>query len=419
MKRNRVARWIAVSVVVLASVGVGLRASDDGQTQAATAKLAGLWEGTVVVNKVEVPFPFEIVADGSSYKASFFNGERRFPSLPAAVENGGIVFKFESYASKLNATIQDDALVGEYQRARGAPYPFRAVRAKTTPVSAEKAPSIGGTWIVTAKSTKGETAWRFIVDQKGPKVSATILRVDGDTGTLTGSFRNGMFVLSHFSGARPLLLEVTPNADGTLTLSQNKQPGLLAARENVASTKGIGAPTDPALHTSVKDPSEPLRFSFPDLNGKIVSNTDPQFRGKVVLVNISGSWCPNCHDEAPFLASLYKKYHAKGFEMVTLSFEEADQLANPTRLRSFIQNYGITWTVLIPGDPDQLNDKVPQGVNLNAFPTSFILGRDGRVRAVHAGFPSPGSGEFYSHAEKEVTSLVEKLLAEAPPKSTR
>ena len=72
------------------------------------------------------------------------------------------------------------------------------------------------------------------------------------------------------------------------------------------------------------------------------------------------------------------------------------------------------------GYPDAvLAEKVPQGVNLNAFPTSFILGRDGRVRAVHAGFPSPGSGEFYTQAEKEVTSLVEKLLAEAPPKSTR
>jgi thiol-disulfide isomerase/thioredoxin len=408
-----------MAAVVVAAVGASLEASDERQTQAVTASLAGPWEGIVVVNNVAVPFPFEIVAEGSLYKATFFNGERRFPSLPAAVEDGGIVFKFESYASKLNVTVQDDSLLGEYQRARGAAYPFRAVRAKTASISAEEAPSIGGTWIVTAKSTKGETAWRFIVDQSGPKISATILRVDGDTGTLTGSFRDGTFVLSHFSGARPLLLEVTPNADGTLTLSLNKQPGLVAARENVASTKGIGTPTDPEMHTSVKDASEPLRFSFPDLNGRMVSNTDAKFRGKVVLVNISGSWCPNCHDEAPFLASLYKKYRAKGFEMVTLSFEEGDQLSSPTRLRAFIEHYGITWTVLLPGDPDQLNEKMPQGVNLNAFPTSFILGRDGRVRAVHAGFPSPGSGEFYVHAEKEVTSLVEKLLAETAPKSSR
>ena len=76
----------------------------------------------------------------------------------------------------------------------------------------------------------------------------------------------------------------------------------------------------------MKDPAEPLRFSFPDIQGQIVSNTDARFRGKVVLVNISGSWCPNCHDEAPFLAALYKRYRASGLEIVTLSFEEADQL---------------------------------------------------------------------------------------------
>ena len=219
----------------------------------------------------------------------------------------------------------------------GTPYPFRAVRAKTTTASTETAPSIGGTWIVTAKSTKGETAWRFIVDQKGPKISATILRVDGDTGTLTGTFRDGTFVLSHFSGARPLLLEVTPNTDGTLTLSLNKQPGLVAARDERGQHEGYRhADRSRAAHQR-QGPvrATALQFSRSQRQDR-VSNTDAQFRGKVVLVNISGSWCPNCHDEAPFLASLYNKYRAKGFEMVTLSFEEADQLANPTRLRAFI-----------------------------------------------------------------------------------
>ncbi len=97
---------------------------------------------------------------------------------------------------------------------------------------------------------------------------------------------------------------------------------------------------------------------------------------------------------------------------MTLSFEEGDQLANPVRLRAFNSTYGLEHTVLVPGEPDQLNEKVPQAENLNAFPTTFILGRDGRVRAIHAGFPSPGSGEFYAKAEREVTELVERLLAE-------
>ena len=397
--------------VLVLSAAVALAAAAD-------SPLAGRWNATVVSNNVEVPFAFEVTGEGPSLKGSFFNGDRRITSTSTSVEDGATVFNFDQYASKLRVSFKDGQLTGEYRRARGGPFPFKASRAAAAAAAATRAPAIDGIWIVSAKSNKGEVAWRFIVKQSGADVTATILRVDGDTGTLTGGWRDGQFVLSHFSGARPLLLEVTPAADGTLTLKQNRQTELVAAREHADRARAIGEPTDPALHTSVKDPAEPFAFSFPDLNGQIVSNTDPRFRGKVVLVNISGSWCPNCHDEAPFLASLYKKYRARGLEIVTLSFEEADQLKDPTRLRAFIQTYGLEYTVLIPGEPDQLNEKVPQGVNLNAFPTTFILGRDGRVRAVHAGFPSPGSGDYYVKAEKDVTGLVERLLAEKAPQTS-
>ena len=132
-----------------------------------------------------------------------------------------------------------------------------------------------------------------------------------------------------------------------------------------------------------------------------------------MVVNVTGSWCPNCHDEAPFLAELYDTYRDLGLEIVGLSFEEADQLENPTRLRAFIEEYGLGYTFLLAGVPDDVNVKIPQAVNLNAFPTTFILGRDGRARGVHAGFPSPASGSFYEEARQQVTTLVEALLAES------
>ena len=144
----------------------------------------------------------------------------------------------------------------------------------------------------------------------------------------------------------------------------------------------------------------------------VVSNTDPRFRGKVVLINITGSWCPNCHDEAPFLAALYNKYHDQGLEVVALSFEEADQLKNPTRLKAFIKEYGIKYTVLLGGETDSAKAKLTQAVNWDAWPTTFFVGRDGLVRGAHAGFPSPGSGELYKQEKDEFVAKVEKLLAE-------
>ncbi len=162
----------------------------------------------------------------------------------------------------------------------------------------------------------------------------------------------------------------------------------------------------------MKDVNEPLRFSFPDLDGRIVSNTDARFQGKVLLVAIGGSWCPNCHDEAPYLEELYRKYRGAGLEVVDLSFEEADQLKDPTRLRAFIKQYGIEYPVLLPGEPAELNAKLPQAVNLNAWPTTFFVGRDGRVRAIHTGFAGKASGELHDEMVREIEGTLRQLLGE-------
>ena len=155
-----------------------------------------------------------------------------------------------------------------------------------------------------------------------------------------------------------------------------------------------------------------LRFSFPDLDGRLVSNTDARFQGKVLLVAIGGSWCPNCHDEAPYLEDLYRKYRAAGLEVVALSFEESDQLKDPARLRAFIKQYGIEYPVLLPGEPAELNAKLPQAVNLNAWPTTFFVGRDGRVRAIHTGFAGKASGELHDEMTREIEGTLRQLLGE-------
>jgi thiol-disulfide isomerase/thioredoxin len=382
----------------------------------------GLWDATVLVNNgaLEIPFRFELSGSGSNVKGSFFNGDDKTTSTSGAIQNGVLSLNFDELGTRLEATLKDGQLDGQYSRGtRGAPYPFHARRFTPVQTGDVNIPPIAGLWNVqVGKSSKGEAAWQLIVRQAGAEVSAVILRIDGDTGTLTGSFRSGKFSLSHFSGARPLRLELTPGPDGALAVVQNTDAPLTAVRAEQASAKGLPQPSDPTRFTSVKDPTEPFRFSFPDLDGKMVSNTDPRFAGKVLIVAIGGSWCPNCHDETPFLVELYKKYKKQGLEIVELSFEEEAQIKNPVRVRAFNKRYGVDYTVLIPGEPKELNDKVPQGVNLNSFPTTFFLGRDGRVRSAHAGFAGKASGKFHTELKEEVTALVERLLAEKPAQTS-
>lgn len=381
---------------------------------AQTPSPAGLWDAAVVVGGLEIPFRFEISGDGSAVSGWFFNGAEKVLSTGGKFENGSLVLNFDHYATSLEASFVKGRLAGTYTRAAGF-YPFYAKRFAPPAGFPNEVPAIDGVWqIGGVKSTKGEGAWRLIVRQSGAEVTAAILRVDGDTGALAGTFRDGKFVVSHFSGARPLVLELTPTKDGGLEILRNRQEKLVAVRAKDAKLKDVPEPTDPSRHSSVKDPTEPLKFSFPDVTGKVLSNTDERFRGKVVIVSISGSWCPNCHDEAPFLAELYRKYQSKGLEIVALSFEEeAQKEKGYPRLAAFNKRYGVTYPVVLAGDQADLAEKVPQIHNLNSFPTTIFLGRDGLVRGVHAGFAGAASGAFHDSAKEEITATVERLLAEA------
>ena len=379
--------------------------------------ISGLWDATLDQNGTKIPFNVGFSGSGSSVKGWFFNGDQKEISNSGSFENGSLTLNFDSYAAVLKLTLKDGVLDGEYA-SRGKGVPVHAVRASDhqDQAAAANAPHVDGIWILeNVNSRKGEKAWSLILKQKGAELSASILRVDGDTGTLTGHFADGKFVLSHFSGARAALVTITPQSDGTLSVenaAEHNAGAMTAVRLEVAKAKDLPLPTDANQHTGVKDASKPFPFSFPDLNGKVVSNTDARFQGKVVLINITGSWCPNCHDEAPFLAEVYNKYHSQGLEIVALSFEEAEQLQNPTRLRAFIKEYGIKYTVLLGGETNSAKDKLTQAQNWDAWPTTFFVGRDGLVKHVHAGFPSPGSGELYKRDKEEFISTVEQLLSE-------
>jgi thiol-disulfide isomerase/thioredoxin len=302
-----------------------------------------------------------------------------------------------------------------------------------TPVSfdGEEAPPLAGTWEMRRNADeisapRDTRTWHVFLRQSGPEVSGSILRVDGDTGTLVGHWSNGKLVLSHFAGERPNLFEATRNPDGTLAVTLNGNAHYLVVRKSEARAKGIPEPPDPSRYTSVTDPTTPFQFSFPDLTGRIVSNADPQFRGKVVIVSIGGSWCPNCHDEAPFLTEVYKEYHARGLEIVGLMFEnDPDPKVSGPRVQAFMKRYGTPYPMLLAGTmtasptTKTINEALPQLVNFGAYPTSIFLGRDGRVRSVHAGFASPATGEEHVRLKQELRGIIERLLAEPAQSSAQ
>jgi peroxiredoxin len=399
------------------------------------ASIDGNWEGTATVRGQQVPLHLRIFGPPSALKAALINGPEETASSSATFKDGKLVVAFNYFARTLEATLSgenQDQLTGTFGLTSTSPkaaprLPVTLHHAASTPASTNPGPDIHGDWEIAVTSNKGESAWQLrVAPTKQPAlIHAVIQRIDGDTGSLYGSWDGHQYTVSHFTAAGAALYSLTPQPDGTLLVSNLIAPesqkaqarDLVARRPAEARKLNLAPPTDSTQQTRIKDPSTPFTFSFPDLSGKLVSNTDPQFRNKVVIVAIGGSWCPNCHDEAPFLESLYQQFHARGLEVVDLSFEEDDQLQNPERLRAFIKRYGLTYTVLVAGTPDDLNQKITQADHLNSWPTSFFLGRDGRVREIHAGFAGPANPQAHEQLQHEVTTLIEKLLAE--PASTQ
>src|SRR5579862_5891035 len=402
------------------------------QPTTAASKIDGLWDAVIVTGggqnapAVEIPFRFEITTDGTKAQGFFFEGDRKIGSTAGTFVDGALKLEYDFLNTTLELTQTGDGFKGTYKnnsRPRGQDVTMH----RFTPVaSKDDAPQLGGTWEM--RRVKEEEAaprdtrtWQVFLRQSGAEFSGSILRVDGDVGTLVGSWHDGKLVMSHFAGERPNLFEATRNADGTLAVTLNKTSHYVVVRGSEARAKGIPEPPDPSRYTSVKDPTTPFAFGFPDMTGKMISSADAMFRGKVVILAIGGSWCPNCHDEAPFLGELYRDYHARGLEIVGLMFENDP---NPTvyrpRVASFVKRYNIQYPMLYAGTTSPtptskvIADALPEIVNFGAYPTSIYLGRDGRVRSVHAGFASPATGEEHVRLKKELREVVERLLAETP-----
>jgi thiol-disulfide isomerase/thioredoxin len=402
---------LLVILFMSAALGVSISAA---QSADKIDSPAGQWIGSAEVNGKQVPFRLDVSGSGDQVHAALINGKEESPASSGTYADGHLVLHFDYYANTLDATVKDGVLNGTF----GGHIPSVPIVAhlngQTPPASADP-PNIAGEWEVATESPKGEHAWKLKVQQSGADVEAFIQRIDGDTGKLYGVWRDGQFAVSHFTAAGPSYVVLQPQNDGTLQLLTFGHGGavkqLPARRPKDARAQSLSGPDDPLTHTSLKDPKAPLTFQFPDLSGKVVSSTDPEFKGKVLILSIGGSWCPNCQDEAPFFEELYQKFHSQGLEIVELSFEDQAELSSLTRLKAVIRRFGITYPVLVAGTPDQLNDKFPSVVNLNCWPTTFFIGKDGLVKATHAGYSGPATGGDNLELRNETTSLVEKLLA--------
>jgi thiol-disulfide isomerase/thioredoxin len=370
------------------------------------ASFNGTWDATILAGGQLVAFLLE--TSESPARACFFEDTQPVCSTSARIEADNLIARWDYLGRELRLKVTAKGLEGVYRSLRtGSELPVEAKPHQPDASPPQLARDIAGEWEIHSKE-RPTLVWQLLLRQTGRELKGTILRVDGDDGTLVGKLEGSHFLMSHFAGDRPVVLEGTLADDGTLNLKFAGNP-LFALRPAVARARNLPPPADPATFARARDPAEPFHFRLPDLSGRIYTEAD--FRGKPLVISITGSWCPNCRDEAPFLEELYERYHPAGLEMAAFCFEPGDDTGHQ-QLRAFLRRFAITYPTLVAGEPSTLQEAVPQIENLGAFPSTIYVGKDGRVRTVHTGFPSAGSGEELTRVKREIGELVKEMIAE-------
>jgi thiol-disulfide isomerase/thioredoxin len=395
----------------------------DAQQSAAAA--AGVKMGTYrVVLQVpggELPFGLQLVTQGSAAVGYLLNGQERVTLSEVTITGSHLEIRMPGYETRLTADALGDQLQGEVfldkLGGKDQRIPLRATWGQQYRFFESQA---GG-----GANVSGRWAASFVDDSGKPEiavgeftqaqdvVSGTFLTATGDQRFLAGQVKGDELFLSTFDGAHVFLYRAKITADGSL--AGDYWSGLAYHETWTAKRDAAAALPDAYRLTAMRAGSSAFDFAFPDLNGKMVTSKDPQFRGKVLIVALAGSWCPNCHDEAAFLAPLYEEYRAKGLQIVSLMFEHFGdfQRAAEATLR-FRQQYAIEYTTLIAGisDKDDAAQRLPMLDRVYAFPTTIFIDRKGNVRKIHTGFSGPATGEHYTQFVAEVKATLDQLLAE-------
>lgn len=250
--------------------------------------------------------------------------------------------------------------------------------------------------------------------QRGQLLTGTFLTPSGDYRYLEGIVSGDSLQLSCFDGSHAYYFGARIDSEGKI--SNGVFAAGLTHLEKWSAELDAGASLDEsAAAMNLRPGMERLGFRFPDLDSNMVSIRDERFRDKVVVVQIMGSWCPNCMDETAFLSEYYEKNRKRGLEVIALAYEYSTDFDRARKsLMKFRQRYQVAYPMLITGvlssDTLRTEKTLPELTPIRAFPTTIFIGRDGKVSKIHAGFSGPATGVHFDKYKRDFEETVTGLL---------
>ncbi|WP_223649922.1 peroxiredoxin family protein [Hymenobacter psoromatis] len=416
--------------------------TDTAQAGAGTASAAALltpgpWRGELAAQGQKIPFLFEVKTEAGKPVVYLINkglnGEERLRCDEISAAGDSATIKLHVFDAALVVRADGQGKLRGAWVKYDSKTPYRVPLVATAgeqPLfqsTAAKGSPFSGTWKTEFKDKTGKSYPAVgIFKQTGRDVTGTFLTTTGDYRYLAGQMDGSTMRFSTFDGGHAFLFIGKPNNSQGIADTLNDQVYTKIKGDYYSGKSGHEtwtATLDPKAKlpdadtlTYLKKGESRLNFKFPSIvQGSSISPTDPKYRGKVVVVQILGSWCPNCMDETAYLAPWYAQNKARGVEVIGLGYERsADYDKAAPRLRKLKERYHIGYDLAVAGtsDKDSVAASLPQLAKFLGFPTTIFLDKKGVVRSIRTGFSGPGTGQYYEDEKAHFNRTVDKLLKE-------
>jgi peroxiredoxin len=392
-----------------------LLAAGSLNSQVALKNIIGKWRGEFLLGEnLLVPFNFEIDTKGMVY---LINAEERFKTSPVVINNDSLFISLDQFDNELAFFLQKNVMSGVLRKQdhhtvllpviaeKGKTYRFR----ENKNIKAER---LEGTYSVQFTFESGKTERSVAVfKQTGRQLTGTFLKESGDSRYLQGSVEGNKFYLSSFIGSTPGYYTGEVHADGTI---EGEQIGSKIHNQFRGKRDSYAALPDPYKKLDVGERKKLASFSFPDISGNMISLSDEKYKNKVVIIPITGTWCPNCIDEAIFLSPWYLENKDRGVEIMTIHYERQSDTAYSRKvMRRFRDRFKIQYDQLFGGIAN--SDTVRRTLGLpefKSYPTTLFVDKKGNIAKIHSGYSGPATGKFYDEFVKEFNAEVDRLLKE-------
>jgi len=377
----------------------------------------GKWRGEITVQNNRIPFNFEVLKNKGTYKINLINGDEVLEIDDINIIGDSLFFNMHIFDISIKAKIKNDSLTGNYTKNYAQDYilPFKAVYGKGSRFDyVISSHDFNGIWETTFVTKEGkETPAIGIFKAENDILKGTFLTKTGDYRYLDGYTNKDTMFLYTFDGNHIYKFKAFKQNDSLLRgeyWSGKTGYKTFVSRKN----KHAKLPNANEL-TYLKEGYDKIEFSFPGLDGSQISLNDEKYQNKVVILQILGTWCPNCMDETKFYAGWYRKNKDEGVEIIGLAYEnKPDFEYAKKRVLTMKEKLNVDYDFVIAGTSStkSASASLPMLHKVISFPTSIIIDKKGNVRRIHTGFNGPATGIYYEEFVDDFNSFIKQLTEE-------